>query len=496
MMPGGTDWRASITAASQARQQLHKHIAGWLGERECDRADFAGAVCTTRDGDGEPLWGMMLDPASAAKTEITRMTAGVRDEMLDEFTSASLLSFSKAKKPEPVGKLLRIPAKALITIADFSTVLALSDRGLRDQLFSDLRRVYDGELSRDLGNMETGLRWSGRLTLLAASTPAIDEYSSHSDKLGPRWLYHRSAATTTLARRTGAGKRITERELMANREQARELFTPMVTAGRAAYPHIGLSDAAEQTLGDAAVAAAICRTPVPRDGYGRREINGLPSIEEPYRLAAQIKSLARALVAIGYTEDGAVTFALARAMDTVPPIRVRMLRVLNPEGTALGVAAAGRSAGIDRKVARRSLEDLRALGITACPVEDASEEEDTAQVRTFGGSGQEQSKIWRMGGSGGTEELAERVRLVREVVTRLENARGGVPNRDDALSVSQVIDIESVSQPTYGNTPQDGFRNPGWDVLYAKADHNAPFPSSMTEEEYAAFVKETGYGEE
>lgn len=76
---------------------LHAHITGWLGERECSRADFAGAVSASASGAGEPLWGMMLAPSSAAKIEVIRMAGDVRGASLDEFTSASLLSFSKAK---------------------------------------------------------------------------------------------------------------------------------------------------------------------------------------------------------------------------------------------------------------------------------------------------------------------------------------------------------------------------------------------------------------
>ncbi|MGH8902903.1 MAG: hypothetical protein ACRDYA_14855 [Egibacteraceae bacterium] len=70
-------------------------------------------------------------------------------------------------------------------------MLATSDRGGRDQLFALLRRVYDGSATRDLGNAPSPLRWQGRMTFLAACTPAIDHYSSHADALGPRLLYWR-----------------------------------------------------------------------------------------------------------------------------------------------------------------------------------------------------------------------------------------------------------------------------------------------------------------
>jgi hypothetical protein len=435
--PGGTDPAQSRKLASEARAELHRHISGWLGERELSRADFAASVACTRNGSGEPLWGMVIDVASGGKTEIIRMAGNVADGSLDEFTAASLLSFSKvAKNPQPVGVLIRIPAKALLTIADFSTVLASSDRGLRDQLFSDLRRVYDGQLNRDLGNMPRGLSWSGRVTMLAASTPAVDDFASHSDRLGPRWLFHRGKSSKTATRREGAAKRMTEKQLEANRAKARELFTRVVTHGQAAYPAIELPEDEDAALGDIAVAATLCRSPVPRGGYGRREITGLPDTEEPYRLAAQLRALARGAMAIGCSAQEAVALARRCAMDTVPPVRVRMLWVLAHAAEGLTAASAGRAAEVDRKVARRALEDLRALGIITCPVEESTNDEDTTGViwvadQTDDGKKfmKRIPKVW-MYAYIQDPEIQERVELVRQTVLSLSASAGGVPKSE------------------------------------------------------------------
>jgi hypothetical protein len=70
--------------------------------------------------------------------------------------------------------------------------LATSDRGGRDAVFALLRRAYDGSASRDIsppGRTEgehPKLFWSGRLTVVAAVTGAIDRYTAHADQLGPR----------------------------------------------------------------------------------------------------------------------------------------------------------------------------------------------------------------------------------------------------------------------------------------------------------------------
>jgi hypothetical protein len=245
---------------------------------------------------------------------------------------------------------------------------------------------------------------------------AIDEFSSHSDKLGPRWLYHRGVPSSTAARRAGAGRRLGEQELENRRAVARDLFTEMVAHGQQCYPGIELPGWAEAELGDIAVAATICRRPVPRDGYGRREIIGLPVTEEPYRLGYQIKALARGAMAIGYGAVEAVALARRCAMDTVPPVRVRVLWALQ-DGRLLTAAAIGKMTATDRKVARRALEDLRALLITSCPAEDRSDYDDVSGV-IYDEEGEPVRKLWKLSAAT-DEDAAERVALVRDVMGKL-----------------------------------------------------------------------------
>ena len=57
-------------------------------------------------------------------------------------------------------------------------------------MFSLLRRIYDGHVTRDIAppgktDNDQRLGWSGRLTVVACVTGAIDRYSAHANQLAP-----------------------------------------------------------------------------------------------------------------------------------------------------------------------------------------------------------------------------------------------------------------------------------------------------------------------
>lgn len=327
---------------------------------------------------GEPLWLLVIGPPSSGKTETIRLLDDVADEHPDEVTAPSLLSWSKGKDPKRVGILARIPNPGFLTIADLSTVLATSDRGGRDQLFALLRRAYDGHVSRDLGNSPAALTWSGRLTLLAACTPAIDNYSSHADALGPRWLYCRIDPQNAATKQATGRKALAAGSLAEHRERARDLARQIVTCATPHAATVTLSDTMTDQLIDAAVVACYGRAAVERDGYGRREISGIAVIEEPPRLSSQLAALARGLLALGLDESETITLSRRCALDSVPRARLGAMQTLaRAEQATVGEVA--RQTGCHRHVARMALEELDAIGIARSLVD----EDDQADGQGF-----------------------------------------------------------------------------------------------------------------
>lgn len=351
------------------------------------------AVAATRHDDHEPTWLLIVAPPSSGKTEAVQLLAGHVDDRLDEVTAAGLLGWSKNRPARPMGILTRIGSHGLLTFSDLSNLLATSDRGGRDQVFALLRSVYDGRVQRDISPPAsaavTTLEWQGRVTVVACVTQAIDQFTAHADALGPRWVYVRIPDRSLAAKRRAAAL-ARRRDLRSVRAEARDLAGRVLDSAKPG-PAV-LPDRLAATIEDAALVTTWGRAAVPRSGYGHREIEDLPVIEEPMRVVQQLAGLARGSLAIGLSEVDAERLARRVALDSMPAARRSVLDVLAVIESP-NTATVAREAALDRKVTRRVLEDLAAVGVVE---RDGPDDDRTAPV------------LWRLKGEEG--------RLIRDVI--------------------------------------------------------------------------------
>ncbi|WP_374928602.1 bifunctional DNA primase/polymerase [Kytococcus sedentarius] len=369
---------------AQAVRALVDGLRGWQDVPDPTHIVATLAAAATRHGDGEPCWLLLVAPPSSGKTEAVRLLDDAADARLDEVTPAGLLGWSKGKTAKPTGLLYRVGAQALVTFGDLSTLLATSDRGGRDQVFAILRRAYDGHVTRDVAAMSKvavgspdRLEWSGRLTVVGCVTQAIDRQAAHNDALGARWLYCRLPARDTAAKRRAAA--VARRGgLTERRAEAAEAVAHLLASLPESLPEV--PDGLWQVVEDAALVTAWGRGAVPRSGYGRREMEGPPVVEEPMRLTQQLAAVARGVLALGLPEGYAAQVVRRLALDSMPEDRRAVLTVL-AQGEELATAAVGRAAGLDRKVARFTLEDLQAIGVVTNDRVDDESEELTGTVR-------------------------------------------------------------------------------------------------------------------
>jgi hypothetical protein len=329
-----------------------------------DHVLFALAVAVSSQLDGDPLWGLIVGAPSSGKTEAVRALDGVADARVNEITPAGLLGWTGTpKRGRRTGLLSRLGPRGFATIGDLSALLAMSDRGARDAVYALLRRAYDGEVVRDIGGVPEPLTWSGRLTLLGAVTAMIDQYSSHADALGPRWLYMRMPETSSEDRRASVvAARRNGRGLAENRARVSEFARAAVDFAVPVAHDATPSPRVERALDDAALVACLGRVAVERESFGQRAIRNVPQAEEPPRLAGQLMQLARGLNGLGLGDRQVARLARRAALDSMPQARRRVLHVLAAGGAAT-VARVAEEAGLDWKVAKFALEDLATVGV-------------------------------------------------------------------------------------------------------------------------------------
>ena len=155
------------------------------------------------------------------------------------------------------------------------------------------------------------------------------------------------------------------------RAQAIELATSIITEARRVVRTTTVPSAVADAIEDAVLVTCWGRAAVPRSGYGRREIEDVPTVEEPPRLIRQAHVLARGLYALGLDDDAVDKMMRRVALDSMPAARLAVLRALAvAEGQTTTTVA--RAARLHRYVAGRHLEDMATVGV----VDDLTEHDD------------------------------------------------------------------------------------------------------------------------
>jgi hypothetical protein len=314
--------------------------------------------------DSEPLWLQLVGGPSSGKTEAVALLGDIEDGTIGDLTLAGLLNWTGGPvKGRPSGLLRRIgDGHRLVSIMDFSTVLADSDRGRRAALFSLLRLAYDGHAIRENASAPVPLEWHGRLTVVSAVTPQIDAFSSHTDALGPRWMYCRVPELDERGRRRAA--RLARKHAIDKselRRRARSLAASAVVAARERIGAVKINGLDARCIDDAAHVCTLMRSDVPRDGY-RREVIGAVTREEPPRMAIMLTILLSGLRALGVPARTARRVMVRCALDSAPLVRRLALEALSG-GEVLTTSAVARVIDTDRKVTRLALEDLELIGL-------------------------------------------------------------------------------------------------------------------------------------
>lgn len=264
----------------------------------------------------------------------------------------------------------------VVLFSDFSVFLSLRP-DVRDELISEMRAIYDGNHCRHLGNKGI-VHWKGKVTMVAACTPALESYWALTRSLGERFMYVRWGGGKVADLNTisdYAVKQIGHESEIKDGLEKRLLH--LVNPDNLQTVD-GAIDWESTGLRDLATLVAKLRVTIQRETLGsKRQIVSIDTPEFPTRIMKSLAQIARGSATIARRDTiGDVDLKLARrvALDTLPTNRAKVVRALvrdlEYEGRSNKLL---QSTGIPKVTFYRTIEDLVAIGAASVYIIDEDE---------------------------------------------------------------------------------------------------------------------------
>jgi hypothetical protein len=346
---------SDVTPDPTSIEAVRHAFTSYLFVPDTTMVDVTMAAYVANHMPGDPVWLNVIGAPSRGKTEIVSSLADMPDvHMISTLTPQTFASGVRKDRNASLLYRLEDQGKRVIVLKDLTTVLTMN-RDARDMVFGALREIYDGRFSKEFGTGES-IQWEGKLGLIAGVTPVIDRHHVALAQLGDRFILLRLPEVQRL---TVSGRSL---DMMGTETEERQEMRRVVRAFLESVDMSPrkLSQAAKDAIIPISDLVTHARTGVYRDGY-KREIDDIPELEAPARLAKQVAMLELGLEAIGHDETSALDIIRRVSADTIPPARMVVLRLLAVAPDAQDTTTIATQAHMPTVSARRVLEDLEAL---------------------------------------------------------------------------------------------------------------------------------------
>lgn len=248
---------------------------------------------------GKALWAFIIGPSGAGKTQLLDAMLALSDVIpVSTITPNTFLSGMPGKNDASL--LPKLNGKIMLQ-KDWTTMLSMQ-KDAKSELMSQYREIWDGDYKKIFGN--GAIRdWHGKISVLAASTQAVDLNQQQYTHLGERFVNYRMILPDR--------KTVTMRSLENNTRQ--DEMT--IELQNAFYGFIKSVDLEKMLAGDLTIPVeyraeivnlanfcTMARSGVIRDFGMKKEVIFVPAAEMPTRIAGQLAKLASGLI---MTNNGA-----------------------------------------------------------------------------------------------------------------------------------------------------------------------------------------------
>lgn len=272
--------------------------------------------------DSEPVWSLVVAPSGSGKTALLGSLAGSDTTLMVSTLTPNALASGYGNGDESL--LFQLDQRVLI-VEDMSSITELT-ADARGQLFSFLRSAYNGSFTKATGRGQ--VEWHGKFGMVGGATLAIESSRKMESSLGERFLTIRPRVDwedqDSLLDRVMAGS--THKAQMKDElKQAAGQYLGQTfdTSNRS------IRKSSVSLYKKAAITLSRLRTIASRDSFTREISFPLEVGEMGTRLFTQFLVVALAAHSMGVEWDDVDLMILRLMLDSVPHVRMRVLRAIH-----------------------------------------------------------------------------------------------------------------------------------------------------------------------
>lgn len=337
------------------------HVKEWFFKPDLEAARITLAAAASHfHKDCDPCWLFILGPSGADKTSlcINSLLDFPQVRMIGDLTSKTFLSgYTGTAHPS----LLHQVGSGILAFKDFTTFMSKRPEE-QAEIASQLREIYDGSFSKHTGK-GLPINWKGKMTVIAAATPALERAWSSRRDLGERFLQVRISRKDGVQQSEYAQRQRGYEEHISStmRKLALTFFqlAPLIT-----NPPPRLSTGQMSRVAAMAELVAHARGIVPRHAITNAIID-LPQIENSGRMSKAIASLISnhaALFRRVTVEEEDLSIGRRVALNTIPSTRMLIIEGI-PLSGAIGSDILTLSTGLPESTVSYLIGDLEHLGV-------------------------------------------------------------------------------------------------------------------------------------
>lgn len=264
---------------------------------------------------GKALWLIIIGPSGGGKTEFLNSLLMMKDIYpISTLTTNTFLSGMPGKGD--MSLLPKINGKILM-MKDWTSILSMQ-RDAKGEVMGQLREIYDGSVKKVYGNGKVA-SWTGKVSILAASTQAVDLNQQQYTHLGERFLNYRILMPN---RKEVAMRSLTNESVQEQMEEELQdaMFCFLKGIDLENPVQFKIPEKFYKQIVNLSNFATLARSGIIRDFGLKKEVVFVPMAEMPTRITGQLAKIGAGLMMAnnGELSEDDVKIIYKTALDSIP----------------------------------------------------------------------------------------------------------------------------------------------------------------------------------